>query len=986
MTSPHDGGSPDGSSYGETLSHSHRHHSDDDEQEEEEEGSMTMMDDDDDEASIRSDHAQDYHEHYPDASLPLSDNDDHNDDDDDNCHSSASSSSSEEEEEDDEFMGFPPGYITNLHEKPDPMPRRTSSSSSSLTSAQPTILLPTYFFCPLTQSIMSDPVVTRDGYTFERRAILRYLILSASNPFTGQPLCHEELREDALVRNKIEKARREAWMRYVVEVRGVDWQRIVREEGMEGGGVIRDDEDDYDDEDEISSEEEEEEEGMLDTTTSTPGLEGCSTNDEEDEVHSLVIDASSSSSSSEEEREERKTPQNAPSSYNHMRVNQNQNLIQSNFQGVLPVNNNSNSNVNKNHRRSDASHASSTVITEPNNIHGWNTPLGVHKIICQPPGLVVTTTVHRRSAVVQRKVLQKKLVSRGKTREKATRNASVQDIPHDILQTQSSSIVSRNNLLSPKHKKITKDNSKQNYQTSLTVSSQNLLLPPGSYVEITETIVHGGRVRGNICWEEEMAVELEEELLSLVRRWEEEEETDTARRSSAVLGKDHGRGDVAIVEQKKKSKMFFRRRNGHPRGGGGERRGKNPFSSELFTESPHHDMVRRPSPSPPPITTVKYTGWISLQWAGLSNNREREEAARRQRSGEGMGADEDDGPWSEPLPLGVYRIQGNGSGGGVRTRSALGQLPLSDAPDSDRNITHVLVDSQCVEVVETQVVVMKRKITKKDRLSTNRHLFGMNAADGVRGVRTVRARCMVPVLIPPMVPQDVDGRRCVNARAQKKFKSGWITLCTDDEYQPPSQHNITTSNALPLSLGAYIVVSSSGCTVTEGDRCDSKIKAILPCRSCIEVVTTRIEFEENESLLTCHCGSERMHSVVAVRALLASGGHVTLFVFPISTSGTFDNLCHCGTLVQRTIAEPVPLGMYKIIHPGGVSLTARIGKDSSIVTMLEEDAVVEVIQTGVEDGCVRGRVRVEEEDGVTFGWMNLFEFPDRRWVEYVFEQ
>jgi hypothetical protein len=82
--------------------------------------------------------------------------------------------------------------------------------------------------------------------------------------------------------------------------------------------------------------------------------------------------------------------------------------------------------------------------------------------------------------------------------------------------------------------------------------------------------------------------------------------------------------------------------------------------------------------------------------------------------------------------------------------------------------------------------------------------------------------------------------------------------------------------------------------------------------------------------------------------------------------------------------------MFKIINRGGVSVTARLAKDSPIVFTLEENDCVEITQTGVEEGCVRGRVRVEmdetnEEDVVT-GWINLFEFPDRRWVEYVFEE
>ena len=90
--------------------------------------------------------------------------------------------------------------------------KKTSSSSS----VNPSII-PSYFFCPITQTIMKDPVITPDGTTFERRAILRSLCLEPVNPITGRPLLHTELVDDQLVRTSIDKARKEAWVRYVVE-------------------------------------------------------------------------------------------------------------------------------------------------------------------------------------------------------------------------------------------------------------------------------------------------------------------------------------------------------------------------------------------------------------------------------------------------------------------------------------------------------------------------------------------------------------------------------------------------------------------------------------------------------------------------------------------------------------------------------------------------------------------------------------------------
>ena len=78
--------------------------------------------------------------------------------------------------------------------------------------------------------------------------------------------------------------------------------------------------------------------------------------------------------------------------------------------------------------------------------NGWSVPLGVHKVICAEPGLKVTTQVHRQSLSV-------KINCRGRV----------------------------NSVEGP----------------------QELIISPGSYIEVLETQVHGDRVRGRICWEEE---------------------------------------------------------------------------------------------------------------------------------------------------------------------------------------------------------------------------------------------------------------------------------------------------------------------------------------------------------------------------------------------------------------------------------------------------------------------------------------------------
>jgi hypothetical protein len=86
--------------------------------------------------------------------------------------------------------------------------------------------------------------------------------------------------------------------------------------------------------------------------------------------------------------------------------------------------------------------------------NGWNVPLGVHRVVCASPGLRVSAQVHRRSAPV---VVTRRVVS-GLTGNRRVQSEIVED---------------------------------------------ELIVPPGSYVNVLETQIHGDRVRGRICWEEE---------------------------------------------------------------------------------------------------------------------------------------------------------------------------------------------------------------------------------------------------------------------------------------------------------------------------------------------------------------------------------------------------------------------------------------------------------------------------------------------------
>ena len=257
-----------------------------------------------------------------------------------------------------------------------------------------------------------------------------------------------------------------------------------------------------------------------------------------------------------------------------------------------------------------------------------------------------------------------------------------------------------------------------------------------------------------------------------------------------------------------------------------------------------------------------------------------------------------------------------------------GGLPFRETPERDSDVLGKLQRGRCVEVVQTQV--------KGDR---------------------VRARVIVP---------EEGGH---GETHKVKFTSGWISLLNALTGSP---------GASPLPLGAYVVVAEPGCVITESGRLDSKVKCKLVPGSCMEVVATRME----EGV---------------VRGLVDGGGHVTLFMPRKKNEASLKNSLSSATHSlgsknanggQKMFAMPVPLGTYQIMQ-NGLSVTSGISSTSSVLMKLQLNAKVEVIETGVENGRVRGRICVFRKEDRTkakqmsrSGWINLFE-PKRRWAKIV---
>ena len=70
------------------------------------------------------------------------------------------------------------------------------------------VVVPDMFLCPITFEIMIEPMMTRDGFTFDKRAILPWVAQHHTCPLTRKPLnlCD-------IVRNRSLKGRIDSWCR-----------------------------------------------------------------------------------------------------------------------------------------------------------------------------------------------------------------------------------------------------------------------------------------------------------------------------------------------------------------------------------------------------------------------------------------------------------------------------------------------------------------------------------------------------------------------------------------------------------------------------------------------------------------------------------------------------------------------------------------------------------------------------------------------------
>lgn len=66
--------------------------------------------------------------------------------------------------------------------------------------------IPGAWLCPITYSVMRDPVIAPDGRTYERAAICQWLSIHGTSPFTREAMCEEDLIPNMAIRELIEEA------------------------------------------------------------------------------------------------------------------------------------------------------------------------------------------------------------------------------------------------------------------------------------------------------------------------------------------------------------------------------------------------------------------------------------------------------------------------------------------------------------------------------------------------------------------------------------------------------------------------------------------------------------------------------------------------------------------------------------------------------------------------------------------------------------
>jgi hypothetical protein len=59
--------------------------------------------------------------------------------------------------------------------------------------------------CPITHTIISDPVIADDGYTYEKSAIITWITQKGTSPITRDPISISSLKPNRLIKDMIDQ-------------------------------------------------------------------------------------------------------------------------------------------------------------------------------------------------------------------------------------------------------------------------------------------------------------------------------------------------------------------------------------------------------------------------------------------------------------------------------------------------------------------------------------------------------------------------------------------------------------------------------------------------------------------------------------------------------------------------------------------------------------------------------------------------------------
>ena len=67
--------------------------------------------------------------------------------------------------------------------------------------------VPQDFYCPITGDLMNEPVLGKDGHSYEKSEILKWLSTNSTSPITREPLTKDDLVDNLPLKRSIEEIR-----------------------------------------------------------------------------------------------------------------------------------------------------------------------------------------------------------------------------------------------------------------------------------------------------------------------------------------------------------------------------------------------------------------------------------------------------------------------------------------------------------------------------------------------------------------------------------------------------------------------------------------------------------------------------------------------------------------------------------------------------------------------------------------------------------